>query len=51
LKEPSTLFRLGNNLTAFRGGFRLGNLDDIPTHTGMNDEPARAERHHHWCVV
>lgn len=30
--------RLGNNLTAFRGGFRLWGIDDVPTHKA-NGQP------------
>jgi hypothetical protein len=33
LKEPLPAgVRLGHNLTAFRGGFRLWGIDDVPTH-------------------
>jgi hypothetical protein len=33
LKEPLPPgVRLGHNLTAFRGGFRLWGIDDVPTH-------------------
>ena len=28
--------RLGNNLTAFRGGYRLWGIDDVPTHRKTN---------------
>jgi polyphosphate glucokinase len=38
--------RLGHNLTAFRGGFRLWGIEGLPTHGGDDEranEPARAE--------
>ena len=31
LKELPPGVRLGNNLTAFRGGFRLWGIEDVPT--------------------
>jgi len=31
LKQPPAGARLGHNLTAFRGGFRLWHLEDVPT--------------------
>jgi polyphosphate glucokinase len=40
LKEPPAGARLSNNLTAFRGGFRLWHLDDVPTlHNGEEKLP------------
>ena len=35
--------RRGNNLTAFRGGYRLWNLESVPTHSADGDQPAPAE--------
>jgi hypothetical protein len=31
IKEPLPGVRLGHNLTAFRGGYRLWNIEDVPT--------------------
>jgi polyphosphate glucokinase len=39
IKVPPPGARLSHNLTAFRGGFRLWHLDDVPTLSG--DEEAR----------
>ena len=43
LKEPPSGARLGHNRAAYRGGIRLWNIEDIPTHTsdgGMLSTPA-----------
>jgi len=41
IKDPPSGSRLSNNLTAFRGGFRLWHLEDIPTlRNGDNRPPA-----------
>jgi hypothetical protein len=42
--------RIGNNLAAFRGGFRLWNLSDIPTLSveGEHERPAHAKD---WRVI
>jgi hypothetical protein len=51
LKELPSGARLGHNLMAFRGGFRLWNLDDIPTLASggavLDEKSKRAQ----WRVV
>lgn len=42
--------RLGNNLTAFRGGFRLWGIDDVPT-LGRNGDGARFQGRTEWRLV
>jgi polyphosphate glucokinase len=38
--------RIGHNLTAFRGGFRLWQLDDVPTLQGDGSEkPAQLAKY------
>ena len=39
IKEPPPGSRLSHNLTAFRGGFRLWHLDDVPTHSDGGEMP------------
>jgi predicted NBD/HSP70 family sugar kinase len=46
---PSTV-RRGNNLTAFRGGLRLWNLDDVPT-LSANELPPQPKLPHKWRVI
>lgn len=41
--------RLGHNQTAFRGGFRLWGIDDVPTH--VNGEQAKAARAQEWRLL
>ena len=41
IKELPPGARLGHNLTAFRGGFRLWNVEDVPTLTGGDDNSAK----------
>jgi polyphosphate glucokinase len=43
--------RIGNNLTAFRGGLRLWNLDDIPTQSDHGDMPERKSPEFDWRIV
>jgi predicted NBD/HSP70 family sugar kinase len=46
--------RLGNNLTAFRGGFRLWNLDDVRTQSADEHAPpvpAPAPAHIEWRLI
>jgi polyphosphate glucokinase len=43
--------RRGNNLTAFRGGLRLWNLDDIPTLSSDGETPARPVSAGEWRVI
>src|SRR5262245_39628610 len=51
LKEPPAGARLSNNLTAFRGGFRLWHLDDIPTLSGTDNAPAAPRVPTEWRVI
>jgi hypothetical protein len=37
--------RIGNNLAAFRGGFRLWQLPDVPTLSADGDHPHRPQPH------
>ena len=39
LKDPPPGSRLSNNLTAFRGGFRLWHVEDVRTLSGVEGEP------------
>ncbi len=39
LRELPHGIRIGNNLTAFRGGFRLWGVEDVPVLTGGETEP------------
>jgi hypothetical protein len=53
LREPlPPNVRLGHNLTAFRGGYRLWGIDDIPT-LGVNGhaQPARQEPTGDWRLL
>ena len=44
--------RLGNNLTAFRGGMRLWALESIHTHAaGVADAPLPEAQPREWCVI
>ncbi|MCI0701472.1 MAG: ROK family protein [Planctomycetia bacterium] len=50
IKNPPPGSRLSNNLTAFRGGFRLWQLEDIPTlHNG--DEHLPAPKPAEWRLI
>jgi polyphosphate glucokinase len=51
LKELPSGARLGHNLTAFRGGFRLWHLADIPTISPEGEEPGEERRAAHWRMV
>ena len=51
LKEPPSGARLGHNLTAFRGGFRLWNLSDIPTLSVSGNEPSTVRPVQEWRVI
>jgi hypothetical protein len=42
IKDPPHGTRLGHNLTAFRGGFRLWNVDDVPTLCADDGQPCPA---------
>lgn len=51
IREPPPWSRIGSNLCAFRGGYRLWGLDLIPTLTpdGRQEEPPVADRE--WRLV
>jgi hypothetical protein len=49
-KLPANV-RRGNNLTAFRGGMRLWNLDDIPTQTAHGVMPNAVALPSDWRVI
>jgi hypothetical protein len=51
VKELPKGVRLGHNLTAFRGGFRLWNLEDILALTPNGEEPAEKRKPAPWRVV
>jgi hypothetical protein len=51
LKNPPSGARLSNNLTAFRGGFRLWHLDDVKTQSGEEGPPAVAGPAVDWRVI
>jgi polyphosphate glucokinase len=48
--EPPTGVRLGNNLAAFRGGFRLWQIHDVKTHDGSEALP-EVEASPEWRLV
>jgi polyphosphate glucokinase len=50
LKELPPMARRGNNLTAFRGGFRLWSLDDVPTHA-VDGAPPPPKLPAEWRVI
>lgn len=50
LKHLPPVSRLGHNLTAFRGGFRLWNLDDVTTLSAEGDHTT-VSRAAEWRVV
>lgn len=51
LKTPPPGARLSNNLTAFRGGFRLWHLDDVKTLSGDESPPAAPTPKFDWRVI
>jgi polyphosphate glucokinase len=51
LKDAPAGARLSNNLTAFRGGFRLWHLDDVPTLSGTDHAPAAPRVQTDWRVI
>jgi|SRR5262245_3363401 len=48
---PPAGARLSNNLTAFRGGFRLWHLDDIRTLSGQEGPPTPTRPPAEWRVI
>jgi polyphosphate glucokinase len=52
IKNPPGGARLSNNLTAFRGGFRLWHLEDVRTLEGdENDQPPKPPRPSEWRLI
>jgi polyphosphate glucokinase len=51
LKDPPAGVRLSNNLTAFRGGFRLWHLDDVRTLSGVEGEPPAPPPAAEWRLI
>jgi polyphosphate glucokinase len=51
VRELPVGVRRGNNLTAFRGGLRLWNLDDIPTLSTNGEMPDRPPNPPEWRVI
>jgi polyphosphate glucokinase len=51
IKTPPAGARLSNNLTAFRGGFRLWHLDDIKTLSGEEEAPKPSLPKTEWRVI
>jgi polyphosphate glucokinase len=51
IKTPPAGARLSNNLTAFRGGFRLWHLDDVPTLSSDEAPPQPASLPTEWRVI
>ena len=43
--------RMGHNLTAFRGGYRLWHLDDVHTLDAAGDLPGGQQRPSEWRLV
>jgi hypothetical protein len=51
IKTPPAGARLSNNLTAFRGGFRLWHLEDVKTHSGDDGVPVQVPAKADWRVI
>ena len=51
IRELPNGVRLGHNLTAFRGGFRLWNLEDVRTLSPEGEAPAPRRKEAPWRVV
>jgi polyphosphate glucokinase len=51
VRTPPPGSRLSNNLTAFRGGFRLWHLNDVPTLSGDDKPPTPAPLPAEWRLV
>ena len=51
IQTPPAGARLSNNLTAFRGGFRLWHLDDVKTLSGHEGDPTPAPPRADWRVI
>lgn len=51
VKELPLGTRLGHNLTAFRGGFRLWSVEDVPTLSPDGEEPPTQRAPTDWRVI
>ena len=51
VRTPPPGARLGNNLTAFRGGFRLWHLSDVPTLSGDEKPPPPGPPPPDWRLI
>lgn len=52
VKIPPDGSRLSNNLTAFRGGFRLWHVEDVPTHSGEDPgQPPLPPQPGEWRLI
>lgn len=51
IKDQPPGSRLSHNLTAFRGGFRLWHLDDIPTLQNGDDKPPETPKPAKWRLI
>ena len=51
LKDPPPGVRLSNNLTAFRGGFRLWHVDDVRTLSDVEGEPPTPAPTAEWRLI
>ena len=51
IKDPPAGSRLSNNLTAFRGGFRMWHLEDVKTHSGDDGVPVQVPAKTDWRVI
>jgi polyphosphate glucokinase len=51
IKEQPPGSRLSNNLTAFRGGFRLWHLDDVKTLQNGEAEPPKPPKPSSWRLI
>ena len=49
-REPPANIRLGNNLAAFRGGYRLWHIEDVKTHDGSDALP-KVESRPEWRLL
>lgn len=50
-RDPPPGARLGNNLAAFRGGYRLWHIDDVKTHDGSETPPERTTTPAEWRLI
>lgn len=51
LKKLPPGVRLGGNLTAFRGGFRLWGLEDVATLSATDSQPQASPEHPEWRLL